>query len=117
MSYYGYMGVATALAGNIFYQYTPQFKCDVYNETDRLYDFAFDNMTSKEARCYYYEPDGCDSEMLSGLSDSELNACFEDKSKVECTNWVYNDPVMNDTIIKGKYYSPISIPFTRRFYP
>jgi hypothetical protein len=53
------MGVATAIAGNIFYQYTPKFECDISsssmyhpNTSDSwnadVHEFAFKDMTKRQ---------------------------------------------------------------------
>ena len=95
------MGVATALAGNIFYQYTPNFECSMYNDSSTIKAHAFNNLTEEESKCEYYKT-GCDEDEMSSMAYDEIQTCFENAEKTACTEFVYSDPVFNETLVKGK---------------
>ena len=96
--YYGYMGVATSVAGNIFYQYSTNFECDQYSNSSSplIQDLAYLNITDS---CKYHKPVGC-SEDFPDMSDEYIRQCFQNTTIETCQSFSYNDPLFNETIVK-----------------
>lgn len=101
--YYGYMGVATAVAGNIFYQYRPsEISCDYGDVSDEYALLASQNLTGEDALCTFYEPTGCEREEFGNASTWDgdtLEQCFEQKELAECTHFKYSDSNFNKTLV------------------
>ena len=105
------MGVATAVAGNIFYQYRPsEISCDLGEVSDEYALFASQNLTGEDALCKYYQPTGCDAKYgnASTWDEETLEECFAEKELAECTNFKYADHNFNKTLVSGKNINKFS---------
>ena len=88
--YYGYMGVATSVAGNIFYQYPTKFSCGEYSNSssELVQQLGYLNITDN---CYYNKPTSCSLEDYENPSDHAIQECFSNSTIETCHNFIYND--------------------------
>jgi len=96
--YYGYMGVATSVAGNIFYQYETKFSCAKYSNSssELVQQLGYLNLTDKKDPkkndyCHYNKPTSCSLEDYENLSDHAIQECFSNSTTEKCHNFIYND--------------------------
>ena len=108
------MGVATAVAGNIFYQYRPSdISCDYGDVSEDYALLASQNLTGEDALCKFYQPTGCEVQEFGNASTWDgdtLEQCFEQKELTECTHFKYADSNFNKTLVSGTNFIRFFIP-------